>query len=171
MISKRQNYAEVTARHKHKPNFTRPSCHSHPVQIGVRIFWHVVVEDDVHSLDVHPSAKQVRGHQDPPLEVFELLIARQPGEFEQSQTEDYDHSCWVLWTVSWCVELTDEASGSINMLSIHRETGRCVCVHVCELHLSSWAIPLWMAMAGKFCSTSSWDRAMQRCTDLTKITT
>ena len=47
------------------------------MQIGVRIFWHVVVEDDVHPLNVHPSAKEVSGHQDPPLEVFELLIARQ----------------------------------------------------------------------------------------------
>lgn len=36
---------------------------------------------------------------------------------------------------------------------------------------SSCAMPLWMAMAGKFCSTSSCDRATQRCTDLTKITT
>lgn len=40
-----------------------------------------------------------------------------------------------------------------------------------ETHLSSWAIPLWMEMAGKFCSTRSWDRAIQRWIDLTKITT
>lgn len=39
------------------------------------------------------------------------------------------------------------------------------------IYLSSCAMPLWMAIAGKFCSTSSWDRATQRCTDLTKITT
>lgn len=38
-------------------------------------------------------------------------------------------------------------------------------------HLSSWGIPRWMAMAGKFCSTSSWAKAMHRCTDFTKITT
>ena len=37
--------------------------------------------------------------------------------------------------------------------------------------LSSWLIPLWMAMAGKFCSISSWARATHRWTDLTKITT
>jgi len=55
-------------------------CSSHPVQIGVRIFRHVVVEDDVDPLDVHSSAKEVGGHQDPPLEVLELLIARQPVE-------------------------------------------------------------------------------------------
>lgn len=38
-------------------------------------------------------------------------------------------------------------------------------------NLSSCAMPLWMAIAGKFCSTSSWDRATQRATDFTKITT
>lgn len=59
--------------------YTTSSEVSHPVQIGVRIFWHVVVEDDVDSLDVHPSAKEVGCHQDPPLEVLELLIARQSG--------------------------------------------------------------------------------------------
>uniref|UniRef100_A0A0E9VQ82 Uncharacterized protein n=1 Tax=Anguilla anguilla TaxID=7936 RepID=A0A0E9VQ82_ANGAN len=37
--------------------------------------------------------------------------------------------------------------------------------------LSSCAMPRWMAMAGKFCSTSSWESATQRCTDFTKITT
>ena len=36
---------------------------------------------------------------------------------------------------------------------------------------SSWLIPRWMAMVGKFCSTSSCDSAMHRCTDFTKITT
>lgn len=56
------------------------SCSSHPVQIGVRIFWHVVVEDDIDPLNVHASAEEVSGHQDPPLEVLELLIARQPVE-------------------------------------------------------------------------------------------
>lgn len=49
----------------------------HPVQIGVRIFWHVVVEHNIDSLNVHPSAEEVGCHQDPPLEVLELLIARQ----------------------------------------------------------------------------------------------
>ncbi len=59
-----------------------PLMSSHPVQIGVRIFWHVVVENDVDPLNVHPSAKEVSGHQDPPLEVLELLITRQPVERE-----------------------------------------------------------------------------------------
>lgn len=52
---------------------------THSVEVGVRVLRHVIVEDDVDSLNVHPSAKQIGGHQDPPLEVFELLIARQTG--------------------------------------------------------------------------------------------
>lgn len=45
------------------------------MEVGVRVLGHVIVEDDVDSLNVHPSTKQIGGHQDPPLEVFELLIA------------------------------------------------------------------------------------------------
>lgn len=49
----------------------------YPVQVRVRVLWHVVIEGDVDSLYVHPSPKQVCGHQDSPLEVLELLVARQ----------------------------------------------------------------------------------------------
>jgi len=38
-------------------------------------------------------------------------------------------------------------------------------------HLSSCSIPLWIDIAGKFCSTSNWARALQRCTDFTKMIT
>lgn len=44
------------------------------MKVGVRILWHVIVEDNVDSLNVHASAKQVGCNQDPPLEVFKLLI-------------------------------------------------------------------------------------------------
>ena len=50
------------------------------MQVSVGIFGHVVVEDDVDSLDVHPAPEQVGRHQDALLEIFELLIARQPSE-------------------------------------------------------------------------------------------
>ena len=47
------------------------------MEVSVRVFGHVVVEDDVDPLDVHAPAKQVGGHQDAPLEVLELLVARE----------------------------------------------------------------------------------------------
>ena len=69
------------------------------MQIGVRIFWHVVVEDDIDSLNVHPSAKEVGGHQDPPLEVLELLIARQSGGAEPER----GLSTQLLWALLNCI--------------------------------------------------------------------
>lgn len=56
---------------------TEPSGASHSVQIRVRVLRHVVVEDDVHSFDVHASSEQVSRDEDALVEVFELLIARQ----------------------------------------------------------------------------------------------
>lgn len=44
------------------------------VKVCVRILWHVIVEDNVDSLDVHSSAKQVGCNKDPPLEVLKLLV-------------------------------------------------------------------------------------------------
>ena len=46
------------------------------MQVGVCVLRHVVVEDDVDSLDVHPAAEQVGGDQDPLLEILELLVPK-----------------------------------------------------------------------------------------------
>lgn len=48
------------------------------MQVGVRALRHVVVEDNVHSLNVHASTKQICGHQDALLKVLEGLVAGQP---------------------------------------------------------------------------------------------
>lgn len=50
----------------------------HTMQIGVRVLGHVVVEHDVHSLNVHATTEQVCGDQNALLEVLELLVTRQP---------------------------------------------------------------------------------------------
>ena len=47
------------------------------MQVGVRILWHIIVEHDVHSLNVHSSSEQVGSNQDAFVEVFELLVVRQ----------------------------------------------------------------------------------------------
>ena len=44
------------------------------MQVSVGVLGHVVVEDDVDALDVHSTAKQVGGDQNPLLEVLELLV-------------------------------------------------------------------------------------------------
>lgn len=50
---------------------------THSVQVGIRVLWHVIVEHDVDSLNVHASAKQISSHQDATLEVLELLVSGQ----------------------------------------------------------------------------------------------
>ena len=45
------------------------------MEISVWILCHVVVEDDVDSLDIYSSAKDICGDHDPFLEVLELLKA------------------------------------------------------------------------------------------------
>ena len=57
-----------------EPLGAKSSRPGHPVEIGVGVFWHVVIEDDVHSFNVHSSPKKVGGHQDSFLEILELLI-------------------------------------------------------------------------------------------------
>merc|ERR1719373_352982 len=53
---------------------SKSSGSSYSVQICVGILWHVVVEYDVDSLDVHSSAEQIGGNQDTLLEILKLLI-------------------------------------------------------------------------------------------------
>ena len=60
-----------------EPLGAKSSRPGHPVEIGVGVFWHVVIEDDVHSFNVHSSPKKVGGHQDSFLEILELLVARE----------------------------------------------------------------------------------------------
>ena len=75
--NKRRRRKEEMKKKKRKKKNKKPP---YPVQVSVGIFGHVVVEDDVDSLDVHPAPEQVGRHQDALLEIFELLIARQPSE-------------------------------------------------------------------------------------------
>lgn len=44
------------------------------VKVCVRVLRHVIVKDNVDSLDVHPSTKQVGCDKDSPLEVLKLLV-------------------------------------------------------------------------------------------------
>lgn len=45
-----------------KASSSRVESETHPVQVRVRVLGHVVIEDDVDPLDIHPSAEQVCGH-------------------------------------------------------------------------------------------------------------
>ena len=43
--------------------------------IRILTFWHVIVEDNVDTLNIHTTAKQVSGNQNTSLEVLEELVA------------------------------------------------------------------------------------------------
>jgi len=45
------------------------------VQVGVGVFGHIVVEHDVHSLDIHATTEKVGGDEDSSLEIFEELVS------------------------------------------------------------------------------------------------
>lgn len=49
----------------------------HTMQVSVAALGHVVVEHNIHTLDVHAAAEQVGGDQDALGEVFELLVSLQ----------------------------------------------------------------------------------------------
>ena len=51
---------------------------AHPVQVGITVLRHVVIEHNVDTLDVHSSTEQIRGHQYPLAETFECLILGKP---------------------------------------------------------------------------------------------
>lgn len=48
------------------------------MEVRVRVLWHVIVEDNVNSFNVHTTAKQVGGYQYSLLEILELLVSGQP---------------------------------------------------------------------------------------------
>ena len=101
------------------------------MEIRVRAFRHVVVEDDVHSLDVHSSTEEIRRHENTRLKFFEFFVTSQTREKQIDEEKIAER----------------------------------------ETHRASCSMPRWISTAGKFCSVSNLHRAVQRGTDLTKITT
>ena len=66
-----------------------------PVEVGIRALGHVVVDDNVDSLNVHASSKQIGGHHYPLVETLECLVLGQPGE---RQIEGEMMQCLMLQT-------------------------------------------------------------------------
>jgi len=62
------------------------------VQVGIGVFRHVVVEDDVDTLDVHATTKQIGGHENALLKVLELLVPT------QATTHTHTHT-FMLYTI------------------------------------------------------------------------
>ncbi len=58
------------------------TCTSYTVQVRVRVFRHVVVDDNVDALNVHAAAKDVGGAQNALLKLLERLVALEAIGFE-----------------------------------------------------------------------------------------
>ena len=54
---------------------SKSSSPGHSVEVGVSVLGHVVVENNIDPLDVHATPEEVGGHEDPLLEILELLIS------------------------------------------------------------------------------------------------
>ena len=54
------------------------------MQVSVGIFRHVVIENNVDSLDIHSTTKKIRRNQNSLLEIFELLVAAQTAENKEN---------------------------------------------------------------------------------------
>ena len=54
----------------------KSACPGNSVKVSVGVLWHIVVEDDVDSLNVHSSPEEVGGHQYSFLEILKLLVPR-----------------------------------------------------------------------------------------------
>ena len=50
---------------------------AYSMEIRVGTLRHVVIEDDVHSLDIHTSTEEIRSHENTRLEFFEFLVTSQ----------------------------------------------------------------------------------------------
>merc|ERR1719174_706568 len=48
---------------------------SNPVEIGITILWHIIVDHDVNALNVNTTPKKISGHHNSFLELFKLLVA------------------------------------------------------------------------------------------------
>ena len=46
----------------------------YPVKVGVRVFWHIVVEDDIDSLNIHATPEEISSNHDTFAKVLECLI-------------------------------------------------------------------------------------------------
>merc|ERR1719278_2196712 len=54
---------------------SKSSSPGHSVEVGVSVLGHVVVENNIDPLDVHATPEEVGGHEDPLLEILELLVS------------------------------------------------------------------------------------------------
>ena len=67
------------------------------MEVSVGVFWHVVVEDDVHALDVHAAAEQVGGNQNALKNKTRNDCSARWKKFDKSQSLWNEHMTKQIW--------------------------------------------------------------------------
>ena len=70
------------------------------MKVSIGVLGHVIVEHNVHSLDIHTTSKEVGGDEDTFMEILELLVSVQ--SIKENENVEYSESC--LFTVSWTLD-------------------------------------------------------------------
>jgi len=60
---------------------------THPVQVGIRILWHIIVEHNVDSLNIYSSSKDVSCYHYTSTEILEFLVTVNPVKMERRSKE------------------------------------------------------------------------------------
>lgn len=74
MIKNNQAYHE---QNKHEQKET------YPVQISISRIWHVIIDDNVDTLNVNSPTNQICGHKNPLVPLLETFVTRQPTSVNQ----------------------------------------------------------------------------------------
>ena len=76
----------------HTPVSKTPST-AHPVHVGVGVYGEVVVENNVHPLDIETTGTEVGGDQDARLELLEFVVLRDTASLQpQNKRQDPQHT-------------------------------------------------------------------------------
>ena len=68
---------------------------AYPVKVGVGVFRHVVVEHDVHALDVHSTAEQICCNQDALLQITSISLRN--GQDNEDCRELSNKIICIIW--------------------------------------------------------------------------
>ena len=52
----------------------KETVRAYPMKVVIHPLWHIVIDDNIHALDVDPAAEQVRGNEDAGFELLEVLV-------------------------------------------------------------------------------------------------
>jgi len=130
---------------------TKTTSARNSMQICVGVFWHVVVEYNVHTFYIHTSSEQISRHQN----TLKMSLV-------------FSITSYIICLI-WSKMLYMYRSSWNSKYRLHTFWKSLNCWYLDSR--SSCVIPRWIPIAGKFCSVKSCAKAIHLCTDFTNMTT